>query len=43
MALEKTLADPSAERPEFQQCFPSSEMVKSRLAPGLRPPSATAR
>ena len=37
MALEKTLADPSAERPEFPQCFPSSEMVKSRLAPGLRP------
>ncbi len=37
MALEKTLADPSAERPEFPQCFPSSEMVKSRMAPGLRP------
>jgi glyoxylase-like metal-dependent hydrolase (beta-lactamase superfamily II) len=37
MALEKTLADPSTERPEFPQCFPSSEMVKSRLAPGLRP------
>ncbi len=37
MALEKTLADPSAERPEFPQCFPSSEMVRSRLAPGLRP------
>jgi hypothetical protein len=37
MALEKTLADPSAARPEFPQCFPSSEMVKSRLAPGLKP------
>ncbi len=37
MALEKTLADPSAERPEFPQCFPSSELVKSRMAPGLRP------
>jgi hypothetical protein len=37
MALEKTLADPSTQRPEFPQCFPSSEMVKSRLAPGLRP------
>ena len=37
MALEKTLADPSTERPEFPQCFPSSEMVKSRLAPGLKP------
>lgn len=37
MALEKTLADPSTERPEFPQCFPSSEMVKSVLAPGLKP------
>ena len=37
MALEKTLADPSSERPEFPQCFPSSEMVKSYLAPGLAP------
>ncbi len=37
MALEKTLADPSTERPEFPQCFPSSEMVRSRLAPGLKP------
>jgi hypothetical protein len=37
MALEKTLADPSQARPEFPQCFPSSEMVKSRLAPGLKP------
>ncbi|HKE16951.1 MAG TPA: hypothetical protein VKB80_18890 [Kofleriaceae bacterium] len=37
MALEKTLADPSTLRPEFPQCFPSSEMVRSRLAPGLRP------
>jgi hypothetical protein len=37
MALEKTLADPSQERPEFPQCFPSSELVKSVLAPGIRP------
>jgi hypothetical protein len=37
MALEKALADPSTERPEFPQCFSSSEMVKSRLAPGLTP------
>jgi len=37
MALEKVLADPSVDRPEFPQCFPSSEMVKSRLAPGLAP------
>lgn len=37
MALERTLADPCHDRPEFPQCFPSSEMVKSRLAPGLAP------
>ena len=37
MALEKALADPSHERPEFPQCFPSSEMVRSVLAPGLAP------
>ena len=37
MALEKTLADPSTERPEFPQCFPSSEMIRSVLAPGLAP------
>jgi hypothetical protein len=37
MALEKALADPSQERPEFPQCFPSSELVASRLAPGVRP------
>lgn len=37
MVLEKTLADPSTERPEFPQHFPSSELVASRLAPGLKP------
>jgi hypothetical protein len=37
MALEKTLADPSHERPEFPQCFPSSEMIRHFLAPGLAP------
>jgi hypothetical protein len=37
MVLEKTLADPSAVRPEFPQHFPSSEMEQSALAPGLRP------
>jgi glyoxylase-like metal-dependent hydrolase (beta-lactamase superfamily II) len=37
MVLEKTLADPSAERPEFPQHFASSEMVRSVLAPGLAP------
>lgn len=37
MVLEKTLADPCPDRPEFPQHFPSSEMVKSPLAPGLVP------
>jgi hypothetical protein len=37
MVLEKTLADPSRERPEFPQHFCSSEMVKHVLAPGLVP------
>jgi hypothetical protein len=37
MVLEKTLADASAERPEFPQHFCSSEMVRSLLAPGLAP------
>jgi hypothetical protein len=37
MVLEKTLADPSRERPEFPQHFCSSEMVKHVLAPGLTP------
>jgi hypothetical protein len=37
MILEKTLADPVPDRPEFPQHFPSSELVKSLLAPGLAP------
>jgi hypothetical protein len=37
MVLEKTLADPCPDRPELPQHFPSSEMVKSPLAPGLVP------
>lgn len=37
MILEKTLADPVPDRPEFPQHFPSSELVKSVLAPGLAP------
>lgn len=37
MVLEKTLADRTPDRPEFPQHFPSSEMVKSLLAPGLSP------
>lgn len=37
MVLEKTLADPTRDQPEFPQHFPSSEMVKSVLAPGLAP------
>ncbi|MBT8495336.1 MAG: hypothetical protein KJO07_19975 [Deltaproteobacteria bacterium] len=37
MVLEKTVADRCPDRPEFPQHFSSSEMVRSRLAPGLRP------
>lgn len=37
MILEKTLADPSQERPEFPQHLASSEMIASLLAPGLSP------
>ncbi|MBK9032680.1 MAG: hypothetical protein IPL61_15645 [Myxococcales bacterium] len=37
MVLEKTLADPCPERPEFPQHFASSEMVRHPLAPGLAP------
>jgi hypothetical protein len=37
MVLEKTLAHPTPERPEYAQHFCSSEMVKSLLAPGLTP------
>jgi hypothetical protein len=37
MVLEKTLADPVRDRPEFPQHFCSSEMVRSVLAPGLAP------
>ena len=37
MVVEKTIADPCPQRPEFPQHFPSSEIVKSRLAPGLSP------
>jgi len=37
MVLEKHLADPCPERPEFPQHFASSEMVRHPLAPGLAP------
>ena len=37
MVLEKTLADPVADRPEVPQHFPSSELVAHPLAPGLAP------
>jgi glyoxylase-like metal-dependent hydrolase (beta-lactamase superfamily II) len=37
MVLEKTLADPVADRPELPQHFPSSELVRHVLAPGLAP------
>ena len=37
MVLEKTLADPVADRPEIPQHFPSSELVSHVLSPGLSP------
>ncbi len=37
MVLEKTLADPVADRPELPQHFSSSELVGSLFAPGLAP------
>ena len=37
MVLEKTLADPVADRPEIPQHFSSSELVGHILAPGLSP------
>lgn len=37
MVLEKTLADPVADRPELPQHFASSELVAHPLAPGLSP------
>lgn len=37
MVLEKTIADPVADRPELPQHFASSELVGHALAPGLSP------
>src|SRR5690606_34765787 len=37
MMLEKSLADPCTERPEFPQHFASSELTRSALAPALAP------
>ena len=37
MVLEKTLAEPCADRPEFPQHFPSSELVRHWMAPALAP------
>lgn len=37
MIKEKLIADPIAERPEFRQVFPSSQLTRHRLAPGIRP------
>ena len=37
MMVEKALADPCPETPEFPQHFPSSELTRSPLAPGLAP------
>lgn len=35
MMVEKAIADPCPDRPEFPQHFPSSELTPSYLAPGL--------
>lgn len=37
MIKEKLIADPIPEHSEFPQVFPSSELVRHRLAPGIRP------
>lgn len=37
MIKEKLIADPVPERPELPQVFPSSEMTRHRLAPGVKP------
>jgi hypothetical protein len=37
MVLEKTLADKSSQNSDFPQHFPSSELTRSRLSPGLAP------
>jgi hypothetical protein len=36
MVVERLLADPVPDAP-FPQCFPSSELTRNRLAPGVRP------
>ena len=37
MVLEKLVADPVPDAPQFPQCVPSSELTRSRLAPGIAP------
>lgn len=37
MIKEKLIADPIPGRPELPQVFPSSELTRHRLAPGIRP------
>ncbi|HEX2196821.1 MAG TPA: hypothetical protein VHJ76_07835 [Actinomycetota bacterium] len=37
MVKEKLIADPMPGRPELPQVFPSSELTRHRLAPGIRP------
>jgi hypothetical protein len=37
MIKEKLVADPIPGRPEFPQVYPSSELARSRWAPGIRP------
>jgi hypothetical protein len=37
MIKEKLIADPLPDRPELPQVFPSSELTRHRLAPGIKP------
>jgi glyoxylase-like metal-dependent hydrolase (beta-lactamase superfamily II) len=37
MVLEKSVADPVPDRPEFVQMFPSSEVTASAIAPRIKP------
>jgi glyoxylase-like metal-dependent hydrolase (beta-lactamase superfamily II) len=37
MVLERSVVDPVPGRPEFAQMFPSSEVIASAMAPGIRP------
>lgn len=37
MVKEKLIADPIAQHPDLPQVFPSSELTRHKLAPGIRP------